>query len=53
LKHFNSLKIKNNLVFLFTSDLEIDDKQLKIAALKNDLIICNIFHSFENSLEGK
>jgi len=52
LKYFNSLKIKNNLVFLFTSDLEIDNKQLKIAALKNDLIICNVFHSFENSLEG-
>jgi hypothetical protein len=51
LKFFNSLKIKNSLVFLFTSDLDIDDMQLKIAALKNDLVICNIFHSFENSLD--
>ncbi len=51
LKYFNSLKIKNSLVFLFTSDLEIDEKELKIAALKNDLVICNIFHSFENSLD--
>jgi hypothetical protein len=53
LKYFNSLKIKNNLVFLFTSELAIDNKILKIAALKNDLVICNVFHSFENSLEWK
>jgi hypothetical protein len=53
LKYFNNLKIKNSLVFLFTSDLEIDEKQLKIAALKNDLVICNIFHSFENNLDEK
>lgn len=51
LAEFNNLKIKNSLVFLFTSDLEIDEKQLKIAALKNDLVICNVFHSFENSLD--
>jgi hypothetical protein len=25
---------------------------LKIAALKNDLVICNVFHSFENSLDS-
>jgi hypothetical protein len=53
LKYFNNLKIQNSLVFLFTSDLEIDEKQLKIAALKNDLVICNIFHSFENNLDEK
>lgn len=53
LKYFNNLKIENSLVFLFTSDLEIDEKQLKIAALKNDLVICNIFHSFENNLNEK
>lgn len=51
LEYFNNLKIKNSLVFLFTSDLEIDEKILKIAALKNDLVICNVFHSFENSLD--
>lgn len=51
LKYFNNLKIKNSLVFLFTSDLEIDEKELKIAALKNDLVICNVFHSFENNLD--
>ena len=51
LESFNKLKIQNSLVFLFTSELEIDDKQLKIAALKNDLVICNIFHSFENNLD--
>jgi hypothetical protein len=38
-------------VFLFTSELDIDKKQLKIAALKNDLVVCNIFHSFENNLD--
>ena len=53
LNYFNNLKIKNSLVFLFTSDLEIDEKQLKIAALKNDLVVCNIFHSFENNLDDK
>jgi hypothetical protein len=46
------LKIKNSLVFLFTSELDIDEKILKIAALKNDLVICNVFHSFENSLDS-
>ena len=51
LKYFNSLNIKNSLVFLFTWELEIDEKELKIAALKNDIVICNIFHSFENSLD--
>lgn len=52
LSYFNGLKIKNSLVFLFTSDLDIDEKILKIAALKNDLVICNVFHSFENSLDS-
>ena len=51
LTFFNSLNIKNSLVFLFTSDLEIDEKPLKIAALKNDIVVCNIFHSFENNLD--
>ncbi|MCP4523484.1 MAG: DUF58 domain-containing protein [Candidatus Gracilibacteria bacterium] len=52
LGYFNNLSVKNSLVILFTSSLEIDSKILKIAALKNDIIVCHIFHSFENSLDG-
>ena len=50
LSTFNALKIKQSLVFLLTSKTEIDDSGLKVLALKNDLIVCNIFHSFENTL---
>ena len=50
LETFNSLKIKKSLVFLLTTKTDIDDTNLKVLALKNDLIVCNIFHSFENTL---
>lgn len=50
LKIFNSLKIKNSLVFYITDKLEFDLKDLKILSIKNDLIFCNIFNSFENNL---
>jgi len=53
LKYFNSLKIKNSLVFLLTDKLDKDLKDLKIAWVKNDLIVCNIFNSFENELNSK
>jgi len=53
LKYFNSLKIKNSLVFLISDNLDIDNKQLKILWIKNDLIVCNIFNSFENDLNSK
>lgn len=53
LNYFNSLKIKNSLVFYFTDKLDIEKKQLEILSLKNDFIFCNIFNSFENNLEWK
>ena len=51
ISYFNNLKIKKNLVFLLTDKLDIDEKQLKILALKNDLIVVNIFSYFENFLD--
>lgn len=50
IKYFNSLKIKNSLVFFLTDELDIDDKDLKVLWIKNDLIVCNIFNWFENNL---
>lgn len=50
LKYFNSLSIKNSLVFYLTDSLEIDKKQLKVLWVKNDLVLCNIFNSIENDL---
>lgn len=52
LSAFNALHIKKSLVFLITSKDEIDDRELKILALKNDLVVCHLFHSFENTLYG-
>jgi uncharacterized protein (DUF58 family) len=53
LNFFNNLKINKSLVFLFTSNLDLDDRELKILALKNDLVVLNIFNSFENTLNSK
>lgn len=50
LNYFNSLKIKKSLVFYFTYNLEVEEKYLKIATLKNDFIYCNLFTFFENNL---
>ncbi|MDP2091225.1 MAG: DUF58 domain-containing protein [Candidatus Gracilibacteria bacterium] len=52
LNYFNSLRIKNSLVFYLSDKLDIDLKDLKILGVKNDLIFCNIFNSFENNLSG-
>ncbi len=52
LEYFNWLNIKNSLVFLLTSDTNIDEKILKISCVKNDFVVCNTFHSFENNLTG-
>lgn len=51
--YFNKLKVKNSLVFYITDKVDIDLKDIKIAVTKNDLILCNIFNSFENNLEWK
>lgn len=53
LKYFNQLKIKNSLVLYVTDSLKIEKKQLEILSIKNDLIFCNIFDSFENNLDWK
>jgi hypothetical protein len=48
---FNSLPIRNSLVFLMTDKTsEIDDKYLKIQSFKNDFVYINIFDYFENNL---
>lgn len=52
LKYFNSLKINKSVVFLLTDNLEMNEKDLKVLWLKNDLILCNVFNSFENNLNN-
>lgn len=53
IEYFNSLKINKSLIFLLSSRLDFDEKQLKILSLKHDFVFVNIFHSFENTLQGK
>lgn len=51
LRFFNNLPIKNSLVFFLTDKMdEIDDKNLKIASIKNDFVFINIFDYIENNL---
>lgn len=51
LDKLNHQTLKNNLVFIFSDKLDADEKSLKIACLKNDLIFVNVFDRFENTLE--
>jgi hypothetical protein len=51
LLYFNQLKTKKNLVFLFTDSFCLDEKEIKILALKNDVVIVHVFSHFENYLE--
>jgi len=54
LEKFNSLNIKNSLVFVLTDNDEIKNEKLyKVASQKNDLIYINIFDYFENFLWEK
>ena len=53
LNYFNNLKTSKWLVFYCTDRIYLDYKQLNILSNKNDLIFCNIFNSFENSLKWK
>lgn len=50
LSYFNSLKIKNSLVFYLTDKMDFNPKELKVTCKKNDFVLCNIFNSFENNL---
>ena len=44
-------KIHDNLVFILTDDIEkIDEKLLKLACNKNDIVVINIFDYFENNI---
>lgn len=53
LSYFHNLPIKNSLVFLLTDKMnEFDEKNLKIASLKNDFVYINIFDYFENNLSN-
>ncbi len=48
------IKLKNTLLFFLTDKMEFEnDKNLKVLALKNDLIFVNIFDNFENTLNAK
>ena len=51
IKYFNNLKIKDSLVIYITDSITFNTKDLKILTTKNDLIFCNIFNDFENTLE--
>lgn len=46
------IKLKNSLLFFLTDKMDLwDDKNLKVLALKNELIFVNIFDNFENTLD--
>ena len=51
IKYFNNLKIKDSLVIYITDSITFNTKDLKVLTTKNDLIFCNIFNDFENTLE--
>ncbi|NDK08885.1 DUF58 domain-containing protein [Candidatus Gracilibacteria bacterium] len=45
------IKLKNTMLFFLTDKMQIQDyKELKVLALKNDLVFVNIFDNFENTL---
>ncbi len=48
----NKIRLKNCFLFILTDKMNVkDDKNLKILALKNDVVFVNIFDTFENTLE--
>lgn len=51
LEKFNWIPQSKGILFILSTSLDVDMKQLKIAKLKHDVIFCHIFHSFENNLE--
>ncbi len=54
LKFLFSKKIKNNIIFIFTDELEIDNSvHLKALCAKNDVILIHVSDSFENNLSKK
>lgn len=53
LSNLNALPIKNTLTFIITDKIAVDEGSLRLARIKNDIVLINIFDSFENTLEGK
>lgn len=50
LNFLNNLKIKNNLVFLISDKFDFDEKILKMASIKNEIVFFHVFDDFENTL---
>lgn len=51
LNYLNNLKSKDNLVFIISDKLDIDEKLLKVSSIKNEVIFISVFDNFENTLE--
>lgn len=51
LNYLNNLVSKDNLVFVISDKVDIDEKILKISSIKNELIFISVFDNFENTLE--
>ena len=50
IKNLEKLKLHNNLLCFCTDDLQLQSRQLKSLNVKNQILYCNIFDSFENEL---
>ncbi len=48
----SQIRVKNNLIFVYTDSFDLDWDYFKVLALHNDIIVVHIFHSFENTLES-
>jgi uncharacterized protein (DUF58 family) len=51
LQLIHTLKLRRNLIFIFTDTLEIDQKKFQALCFQNEVVFIHIFHSFENTLE--
>ncbi len=52
LDFLNKKNITHSLTFIITDRFDIDEKSLKIANIKNDIIFVHISDTFENTLQG-
>ena len=50
INNLEKLKLHNSLLCFCTDNVEIESKQLKWLNVKNQILFCNIFDSFENDL---
>lgn len=51
LTYLNNLKSKDNLIFIISDKLDLDEKILKVSSIKNEVIFISVFDDFENTLE--